>query len=280
VICLSKCNSIGIGDIEGMKAVLKMTKSESLQRPGSISSEQADESARSDAILALGRKLVDELGLEPSVDTLGRWMAHYIADLIAKAESAPSEEKQVAEDKCFEAILALWKHRAELPNGKRPFENLEPVVRAIESLDPENDIARYFRSVRSPRAEGEEKTEVDRWLDRATSLDHSARILIGYYLAEAARAAVDKSEEWVKLAEAANIENGAPELVIRFVSSNAEFGNDPANGEIRRHLQDRIERLKGFIKLAETVAGDLTTRLEALSAVKQADDSVSEEPSG
>jgi len=225
-----------------------------------------DESARSDAILALGRKLVDELGLEPSVDTLGRWMAHYIADLIVKAESAPSEEKQVAEDRCFEAILALWKHRAELPNGKRPFEDLEPVVRAIESLDPENDTARYFRSVRPPRSEGKEKTEVDRWLDTAAGLDYSARILIAYCLAEAARAAVDKSEEWVKLAEAASVEDGSPELVIRFVSSNAELGNEPdGNGEIRRQLEDRIERLKGFIKLAEAVAGDLTSRLEAVS---------------
>ena len=53
-----------------------MTKTESLPRPGSLSPEQTDESARSEAILALGRRLVQELGLEPSVDTLGRWMAH------------------------------------------------------------------------------------------------------------------------------------------------------------------------------------------------------------
>jgi hypothetical protein len=219
-----------------MRVVLKMTKSESPQKPESISLEQTDDSGRFDAIVALGRKLVDELGLEP-VDTLGRWMAHYIADLIIRAESTPDKEKQFAKDECFEAILALWKHRAELPNGKRPFEDLEPVVRAIESLDPENDMARYFRSVRSPRSEGGGKTDVDRWLDTATALDYSARILIGHCLAEAARAAVDKSEEWVKLTEAANVENGAPELVIRFVSSNAEFGNDPdANGELRRAI--------------------------------------------
>jgi len=197
-------------------------------------------------------------------------MAHYIADLIAKAESAPSEEKQVAEDKCFEAILALWKHRAELPNGKRPFEDLEPVIRAIESLDPENDMARYFRSIRPPRSEGNEKTEVDRWLDMATGLDYSARILIGYCLAEAARATVDKSGQWVKLAEAAGVEDGASELVIRFVSRDAELGNEPdSNTEICRQLQDRIGRLKGFIKLAEAVAGTLTTRLEAVSPARR-----------
>jgi hypothetical protein len=78
-----------------------------------------DSFARSDRILALGRKIVEELGLEPSVDTLGRWMVHYIADLIVKAENATCEEKSLAEKNCFEAIMVLWKHRAELPNGKR-----------------------------------------------------------------------------------------------------------------------------------------------------------------
>jgi hypothetical protein len=252
-----------------MKAVLKMTKSESPQKPGSISLEQTDDSGQSEAILALGRKLVDELGLEPSVDTLGRWMAHYIADLIIKAESAPDEGKQLAKDKCFEAILTLWQHRSELPNGKRPFEDLEPVVRAIESLDPENDMVRYFRSIRPPRSEKDEKTEVDRWLNVANGLDYSARILIGYCLAEAARAAVDKSEQWVKLAEAAGVEDGASELVIRFISHDAELENEPdGDTEIRRQLRDRIGRLNDFIKLAEAVAGTLTTQLEAVSSVK------------
>src|SRR6266436_3211912 len=106
-----------------------MTKSESLPRLDSTSSEQTDDSARSHDILTLGCKLVEELGLEPSVDTLGRWMAHHIADLMLEAKSATGKEKELAEKNCFEAILALWKHRAELPNGKRPFEDLEPVIR-------------------------------------------------------------------------------------------------------------------------------------------------------
>ena len=44
------------------------------------SSEPMVERIRSDSVLALGKKLVDELGLDQSVDTLGRWMAHYIAE--------------------------------------------------------------------------------------------------------------------------------------------------------------------------------------------------------
>jgi hypothetical protein len=222
--------------------------------------------------LALGRKLVDELGLEPSVDTLGRWMAHYIADLIAKAESAPEEEKSASKKACFDAILALWKHRAELPNGKRPFEDLEPIIRAIESLDPDDNTPRYFRSIQSPQRQNKEKSEVDQWLDMVRGLDFSAKSLIGYCLGEAARAAVDKSQEWVKLAEAAAMEDGGAEIVIRFLSSNADLGNRPdANIEIGRQLQDRIKRLEGFTKLAEAVLDDLRARRKALPRGSEAE---------
>ena len=56
--------------------------------------------------------LVDELNLEPSVDTPGRWMAHYVAEVIARAQVSEGAEKAAAERECFEVILQLWKHRA------------------------------------------------------------------------------------------------------------------------------------------------------------------------
>jgi hypothetical protein len=253
-----------------MKAVLMMAKSESPPKPDSICSEQTGNSALSDGILALGRKLVDELGLEESTDTLGRWMAHHIAALIAEVESATGEVKQSAEKACFEAIMALWKHRAELPDGKRPFQDLEPVVRAIESLDPDDDRPRYFRSARPPKGEDAEKSPAEIWLDTVAGLDYSAKVLIGYCLAEAASATIDKSKKWVKLAEAASADDGIPEIVIRFVSTKADLGREPDVHEgLRRQLQDRLKRLEGFTKLAEALAGQLRERLTALPEPKE-----------
>ncbi len=239
-----------------------------------------DSFAHSDRILALGRKLVEELGLEPSVDTLGRWMAHYIANLIVKAENATGEVKSSAEKNCFDAIMVLWKHRAELPNGKRPFENLEPVIRAIESLDPDNETPRYFRSVRRPNDEEMEQSEADSWLAMVDGLDYSAKVLIGYCLSEAARTAVDKSMEWVKLADAAEVEHSVQENVIRFVSSNADLGKDlDSNAEVRQKLEERIVRLEGFITLAYSVLSDLKVQLESLPSFEEDDDITTETPS-
>lgn len=225
--------------------------------------------AHPDSVLALGRKLVEELGLEESNDTLGRWMAHHVADLIVKAEKATGDEKSTTEHECFAAILMLWKHRSELPSGKRPFEELEPVLRAVESLDPENDTPRYYRPARPPKGETAESAEQEKWLNLADGLDYSAKVLIGYCLAEAADTALDKSKEWVKLAAEID-DDGVPEIVIRFTSKARDDNEEPdLNEGVRSILVDRINRLRGFLKIAESLADTLEERLHALPPAKQ-----------
>ena len=110
-------------------------------------------------VLDLGRALVEELGLDPGVDTLSRWMAHYIAELIEDAETAKVENRPAKLAKCADAIIGLWERRHRLPNGKRPFEDLEPILRALESLDPADDTPRYFRSPREAADETEQNAE-------------------------------------------------------------------------------------------------------------------------
>jgi hypothetical protein len=232
-----------------------------------------DESTRSDAILALGRKLVEELGLEPSVDTFGRWIAHYIADLMFQAENATDEGKLTAHKNCFDAILTLWSHRAELPNGKRPFEELEPIVRAVESLDPDRSTPRYFLPIRSLKRNDEHKTETETWLDMVSGIDLSARILIGHCLAQAASAATDKSQEWIKLAEAAGAEDGVSEISIRFISSIDDLNEKPnLNAEERKKLEDRLVKLEAFDQLSKTISGHWRAQLEVLRFSKDASD--------
>ena len=50
-------------------------------------------------MLALGAKIVRELELEPSVDTLGRWLAHHQAELMLSAENAQGAERELAQSK-------------------------------------------------------------------------------------------------------------------------------------------------------------------------------------
>ncbi|MGD0021727.1 MAG: AVAST type 3 anti-phage protein Avs3b [Smithellaceae bacterium] len=217
----------------------------------------------------LGRALVEELGLDPGVDTLSRWMAHYITELIEDAKAAKAENRTTKLSKCADAILKLWEHRHQLPNGKRPFEDSEPILRALESLDPDNNTPRYFRSQRTAVDETKEDAETRKWLELADSLDYSAKILICFCLTQAAQTALDRSKDWVKLAEAIGLDDGIDLPVIRFISdeSNLLKKSEPDENK-RKLLKDRIKRLDGFNKIANKLLSDLRRQIKQAEASK------------
>src|SRR5438034_174203 len=94
-------------------------------------SRVTERSDRFEGVLELGRRLVAELGLSDSTDTLGRWMAHHLAGLIDDAAKATQEDRPAKEGRIRDAILELWARRAEMPDGSRPFQELEPILRAL-----------------------------------------------------------------------------------------------------------------------------------------------------
>ena len=232
------------------------------------SSNQTVVLERCEATLELGRKLTKELGIDQSVDTLGRWMTHYIAELIQDTEKASAEERPAKMRACCDAILAVWKHRHTLPDGKRPFEQLEPILRTLESLDPEDDTPRYFRSVRAVADDADENDETKSWLKLVDGLDYSARILIRYCLTQAAQNALNKSVEWVGLAEAADADEGIEFPLINFVfDENSTLKESDPGEEEKKCIEDRINRLEGFVKLAMEVVSDLRDKVQEAKGI-------------
>jgi hypothetical protein len=219
----------------------------------------------SDAIIALGKQLVEELELGNSVDTLGRWMAHYIAELITKVEAARPEERDELSSRCAAAILDLWRHRSVLPTGKRPFEEIEPILRAVQSLDPEDATPRYFRSARPHTERTAEEAEAQKWLDLADQFDNTARILIRHCLAQAASAALDKAREWVRLAETAGADEGIERLVVQILAVEGDAGEAATNRE-REMLENRVERLELFVAEARKLAASWRDQLQVTAS--------------
>mgnify|MGYP007049688080 CR=1 FL=1 len=217
----------------------------------------------SKGVLDLGCELVKELDIDPGADTLSRWMAHYIAELIDEAKTAKVEDRPAKLARCADAILKLWDHRHQLPDGKRPFEDLEPIMRALASLDPADDTPRFYRTQRMAINKTKESKETAKWLDLADGLDYSAKNLIRYCLAQAAQTALDKSKAWVKLAEKAGLEDNIDFRVIRFTSDEKGLSEAQKLKKMeRRQLEDRIKRLDGFKKMADSLASDLRLQLK------------------
>lgn len=226
-------------------------------------SPKAAGSAVAHAVLELGKKLVAELGIDDSVDTLGRWMAHYVSQLIEDANSAKPDQRAAVEDRCAAAILELWRHRHALHQGREAFEP-EPLLRAIASLDPDSPHPRYFRSLRK-QAEGDGKKGAE-WLRLADGIDDTARMLLVQCLGAAASQAGDKSQEWIAMAEAAAFEDDAPSVAIRFVNEQQDFLDEAGpRGAVREKLAHRLERLRVFAELAKMLENQLAQQLGAIS---------------
>jgi hypothetical protein len=87
-----------------------------------------------DEIIKLGKKLIRELNLEYSVNTLARWMSHYLAELIHNIDEAQSaEEKKILKRECCDLILQLWSQKENLPIRK-PLDDLGPVIEILQVL--------------------------------------------------------------------------------------------------------------------------------------------------
>ncbi|WP_158014545.1 hypothetical protein [Ralstonia solanacearum] len=123
----------------------KKTRKRSSTSDSSSSRTTAHSEAPSE-ILALGARLVRELKLEPGVDTLGRWMAHHLAELLEKERSTKGKERKEAQDRVVELILKLWSRREDLPGNANPLKRYEHALTMLDRL--QTDCAPFYRPAR------------------------------------------------------------------------------------------------------------------------------------
>jgi hypothetical protein len=66
--------------------------------------------------IALGQRILEELKLDREMDTLGRWLAHYLAEKMEHAASAAEgTARETARHECVDLILRLWERRQTWP---------------------------------------------------------------------------------------------------------------------------------------------------------------------
>lgn len=226
-----------------------------------------DVSSRYKDILPLGKKIVEELGLDNSTDTLGRWMAHYIADLIVQAEREPAKAKKATAEKvCFEAIAKLWQHHSGFPKGKRPFEHLDSIIETISTLNPENETPRYYVNCYPDHNDTTDSSEQQKWLNKAKILDDSAKTLIKYCLCRAADGEIDKSKSWVKAVSSIENSNNL-EIIINFISTEHESNEMSAKNEmLLRAMRDRIDKLQAVSVVVDNLKQIFEGDIQSLSA--------------
>ena len=111
--------------------------------------------------------------------------------------------------------------------------------------------------------ENEADTQTTQWLDIASGIDSTARILIRYCLALAAQSVVDKSREWIALAEAITKEDDIDTKVVRIIIDDSDTLNseNPDDSE-KKKIEGLIKRLEGFSHLASMLSSHFHQQLD------------------
>lgn len=126
--------------------------------------------------MGLGKYLARELGYEESDDTLGRWMAHHLAELIDEAEHGATAGKRAATQKrATETILKIWEHRLSLPGEAHPLALYKDVLPVLDRLRIDNNPYRFYRH--------DYKDKKDKLA--AILFDHFARLILALLLMKA-----------------------------------------------------------------------------------------------
>lgn len=218
-------------------------------------------------IINLGNLLVEELKREDKYpDTLTRWMAHYIAEQIIAAESAEVPDKAAAQERCFQTILALWKHRSSMPSGHRPFESFEPILRALEHLDPKASRApSYGIPSLSDTPSKSEPSSVKVLMEFVPRIDLVARELINVAITEAARKAT--SPQTLALLNAAIPSTGDIDIVRRLVIKGEDelSAGEDKKKVLKKQLEETICNLDAFCTISAKIREYFEGRLNRMS---------------
>jgi hypothetical protein len=223
-------------------------------------------------IINLGKLLVKELHLEPGVDTLSKWMAHYIAEKIKIAENSSGKARQIAEKECFDVILKLWEHRWTVSHENKPFKDFEPILRLLEKINPDNEDHYYPRVIINRQyPELENETSLDsNWSDVALKIDRVARIWIEYCISNAV-AEID-TEKTINLIDSANeLTNNEDLLIINILleSQLKEISEEDTLRDYKiKKLEKRIEELEKFYTLNDLILSSFKSDLERLKVYK------------
>lgn len=149
-------------------------------------------------MLELGKLLAAEL--EPT-DTLGRWIAHYLAERMNRLEQKTGSEKNSAEAEVADLILQLWSLRRQLPGDRVPLSEVDEVEAAIERLTPGRSPWSYFDAFATGTEPSPEETETSATLKAAQLIDRLAGDLVHGLIGRAAALAEEAGGAWTLQAE-------------------------------------------------------------------------------
>lgn len=100
--------------------------------------------------MELGRYLARELQTDEGVDTLGRWMAHYLAEQMDTVDRSSGAKKRQAQQRVSKLIMEIWAQRNSLHGRANPLTDYARASHVLASIQLGTDIGTPWRALHPP----------------------------------------------------------------------------------------------------------------------------------
>ncbi len=192
-------------------------------------------------VIALGKRIIDQLSIDESNDVLDRWMAHYLAEQMLVVQSSTGKAKEAAQQRCSELIVKIWEHKM-LPNNK----TIQSMMQTLQKLNSQSYfiLEHDFDEEQAAAFSSFPQSTLD-WLQLATSIDAIARIWVNRALEEASKEAT--ITDFPGLSE---LLDAMGNDITRIVRSFVVIDDDAASQQRAISLENYISALDNFVTLS------------------------------
>jgi hypothetical protein len=193
--------------------------------------------------LELGKLLVRETNLNNHEETLTVWIAHYLAELIVKAESegdSPAGRKTKSEASSL--VFKLWEHRNELSGRANPMKQYEAAVKQLNSMEADGSF--YYGA---PKAKASHLAEFE---------DSSRKLFTSLFLLTLPNAAAktDIAHKHLSTFEKKIIKKLDSERSRRFIIRFTSHENLDPKAVRKNQIREEIARVRAaLVKIEEEV---------------------------
>ncbi|TXK75376.1 hypothetical protein [Mesonia sp. K4-1] len=209
----------------------------------------------SQKIIDLGKLIVKELELDPGVDTLSKWMAHFVAEKIELSGKLTGKKKAKAQEECFGIILKLWKNRWSVPPIKNYLEEFRPLFETLKKLNPARESLFFYpegvASLLDEHNKNYKSNEAKNLLDIASNIDKLARSIISDLLYRASYELELNDQKAKYIRNAIDLIDFPDTNIIKFTTDYDEYvksqeDKSDVTKEKAEELTKKIRDLKEF----------------------------------
>lgn len=210
--------------------------------------------------MELGRFIAKQLKADDGVDTLGRWMAHYLAEQLEAASKATGTKKDKLERDVSDLILRIWAQRHSLPGNVSPLASYEKAANVLAAI---RSGAGAFAPWRTPPASRTASLALE-CFDLASKL-----ALLGLFdlIPQQATEVPEPVEKFLRADEGlflCNIQDAYSALAACFPEIEQPRSPAVSDGEDFRDARSKlVQRLQE--KLTELAGGDAAPSLNSAS---------------